>query len=68
MSGQNDSKAIKQQNNMSLTLMLPPKPDRNFTFDSIIPENATQQHVFQYSGVLDLVNAAIRGYATTIFA
>ena len=41
---------------------------KSFVFDQVCLPNSTQEHVFRSSGVTSIIDSAIDGYATTIFA
>ena len=41
---------------------------KQFRFNAVLPDSTTQMEVFQKCGVNELVDSALEGYATTIFA
>ena len=41
---------------------------KQFRFNSVLSEGTTQMEVFKDCGVNNLIDSALEGYATTIFA
>jgi len=41
---------------------------KQFRFNAVLPQTTTQIEVFQQCGVHELVDSALEGYATTVFA
>ena len=41
---------------------------KQFRFNAVLPESTSQMEVFQRCGMSELIDSALEGYATTVFA
>jgi kinesin family protein 12 len=67
-SNNNDKKQQQQQQQQKRKDSAHQTKKKQFTYDYIMTENTSQEHVFEKSGVRDMIDSAIDGYTTTVFA
>lgn len=63
-----DSRCLEQINRNIISLTGKNNQQTNFQFNTILPENANQEQVFDHTNVKTLLNSALEGYSASVLS